>query len=78
MAHTACLVCPVSTIIGCHKNPSKEQALIAGAKTKLEESIFIRYLWPTGAPCLLLGRGMGLCREPLLKGNGLIRLTSLY
>jgi hypothetical protein len=34
MAHTACLVCLICTIIGRSKNPLQEKALVAGT-TKL-------------------------------------------
>jgi hypothetical protein len=48
MARTASLVCPVSTIIGYHKNPLEEQALIAGAKQNLRNLFLLDIYGPQG------------------------------
>jgi hypothetical protein len=37
MAPTACLVCLVSTVSGCSKNPLEEKALVAGTKPNLSD-----------------------------------------
>ncbi len=45
MAHTACLVCLVSTVSGCPKNTLRRASASSGLITKLEQSTFLRYLW---------------------------------
>jgi len=41
MAPTACLVCLVSTVSGCSKNPLEEQVLVAGTKQNLSNLLFL-------------------------------------
>jgi hypothetical protein len=41
MAFTACLVCLVSTVSGCRKNPLEEQAPVLGIKHNLSNIIFL-------------------------------------
>ncbi len=45
MAHTACLVCLVSTVSGRCKNALGKRSASSGHITKLEQSPFLRYLW---------------------------------
>jgi hypothetical protein len=44
MAHTACLVCLVSTFSGCYRNVLGGASDSSGHITKLEQSTFLRYL----------------------------------
>jgi hypothetical protein len=41
MAHTACLVCLISTVIGRSKNPLEDQVLVAGTKQILSILLFL-------------------------------------
>ncbi len=41
MAHTACLVCLVSTVSGRRKNPLEEQVLVVGTKQNLSHLLFL-------------------------------------
>jgi len=41
MAHTTCLVCLANSVSACHKNPSEEQALIAGTQQNLSNLLFV-------------------------------------
>jgi hypothetical protein len=45
MAHTACLVCLVSTVSGCRKNTLGRARVSIRHITKLEQSTFLKYLW---------------------------------
>ncbi len=42
MGHTACLVCMVSTVSGCHKNAFGKGSACSGHKTKLEQCTFLQ------------------------------------
>jgi hypothetical protein len=42
MAHTACLVCLVGTVNGCHKNAFGRGSARSMHKTKLEQSTFLK------------------------------------
>ncbi len=46
MAHTACLDCLVSTVSGCCKNTLGTGIASSEYITKLEQSKFLRYIWP--------------------------------
>jgi hypothetical protein len=41
MARSACLVCLVSSVSSCLKNPLEEQALAAGTKQNLSNLLFL-------------------------------------
>jgi hypothetical protein len=45
MAHTACLVCLVSTVSGRSKKALEEVPLEVGTKQNLSNLFFFRYLW---------------------------------
>ncbi len=45
MTHTACLVCLVSTVSGCHKNTLRRANASGGHITKFEQTTFLRYIW---------------------------------
>jgi len=41
MASTVCHVCLVIAVSGCCKNPTEEQALVAGTKQNLSNLLFL-------------------------------------
>ncbi len=49
MAHTACLVCIISTVNGCSKKKKEKKPITSGASsrhtTKLKQSKILRCLW---------------------------------